>query len=257
MAEEKKGGKTIQQDPYVGQMRPDPSAPPSAVLVLEGLAGDSDRADWVRLYLNRSLTYYAEFRREDVAFVEDVPAEESKIAGRKATRAGLRQDAVVEYTRTTRAQPGDAFDLDVQLAAGKSPTAAAVPATHTCANGCVSLQSDCVCPTDVTCHTCQTRCNQATCHTCQTRCGQATCAATCQTCQTQCGQPTCAGTCNTCQTQCNQQTCVTCQTCQTHCNQATCHTCQTRCGQDTCVTCHTCDTCNPHVHTCGPHCLPQ
>jgi hypothetical protein len=165
--DEKKPGESISQHPFVDQVRPDPSAPPSAVVQLEGLAGNSDREGWVRLYFNRSLAYYAEFRREDVAFTEPIPPEQSPIAGIEATRVGLRQDAVIEYTRTTRARPQDEFDLGIQLGAapeGLPPTQsgtlclACLPPPPT-----VGRQRTC----QATC-TCQTDCRQITCVTCDT-----------------------------------------------------------------------------------------
>ncbi len=48
-------GGPFDQDPFVEQMRPEPSAPPSEVVVLEGLAGRSDREGWARLYFRRAL----------------------------------------------------------------------------------------------------------------------------------------------------------------------------------------------------------
>jgi hypothetical protein len=238
--EQRKPGESISQHPFVSQVRPDPSAPPSAVAQLEGLAGNSDREGWARLYFNRSLTYYAEFRKEDVVSTAPIPPEQSPIAGIEATRVGLRQDAVIEYTRTTRARPQDEFDLGIQLGAAPSGVQAQLPIQRTIPDGCVPRTID----------TCRTDCFGVTCDTCRTQCGQATCVGTCQTCQTQCGQATCVGTCQTCQTQCGQATCQTCQTCQTQCGQATCQTCVTDCRQRTCLTC---DTCNPHVFTCGPN----
>lgn len=262
----KKDAPAMKQDAYVSKMRPDPAAAPASVMVLEGLIGDSHRDGWGRLYFNRALTSYAEFKLADAVFSEEIPADQSPLAGMVATRVGVAQDAVVEYTRTTRAKPQDEFDLDIRLASGAgSSQAQALPLTNSCpaVAHCVTqltCATDCFTKcNDQTCHTCQTRCHQATCQTCQTQCNQATCNATCQTCQTKCGQATCNATCQTCQTQCGQATCQTCNTCATQCNQATCHTCQTRCNQDTCHTCNTCDTCNPHVFTCGPNpqCRPQ
>jgi hypothetical protein len=217
----------FEQDPLVDQLRPEPSAPPSDVVILEGLAGKSDREGWARLYFNRELTYYAEFRREDIVFTEAIPPDQPPMLGLKATRVGIKKDAVIEYTRATRAQAPDEFDLDVQLGAGQGR--AFQPSG-------VSLLR---CP-----NTGLTNCDQFTCHTCMTRCDQRTCQVTC-TCNTQCNQQTC----HTClHTQCDQRTCqVTC-TCNTQCNQQTCHTCQTQCHQ---LTCGTCDTCNRHVFTCG------
>jgi hypothetical protein len=203
----------FEQDPRVDQLRPEPSAPPSDVVILEGLAGKSDREGWARLYFNRELTYYAEFRREDIVFTEAIPPDQPPMLGLKATRVGIKKDAVIEYTRTTRARTRDEFDLDVQLEVA-GPRGAALPIPP---------------PTSpILCHTvdtCRTDCDQVTCDTCRTRCNQPTCSPTCNTCQTRCNQPTC----NTCQTRCNQPTC-----------QGTCDD-----------TCGTCDTCNRHVFTCG------
>jgi hypothetical protein len=269
----------FEQDPHVDQLRPEPSAPPSDVVILEGLAGKSDREGWARLYFNRELTYYAEFRREDIVFTEAIPPDQAPMVGLKATRVGIKKDAVIEYTRSTRAKAGDEFDLDVQFATRLGRAAQPLqPFTinadclsqpfggcntdpgQTCFD-CLTQQfticrgATCVdnCETKWnTCDTCQTQCNEDTCNTCntcQTQCNQNTCH-TCHTCQTQCNQATCQ-TCNTCQTQCGQ---ATCQTCRTQCGQATCNTCRTRCDQATCDTCLHCPTFNPHAFTCGPRC---
>ena len=81
----------FEQDPFVEQMRPEPSAPPSEVVVLEGLAGRSDREGWARLYFNRTLTYYAEFRREDIVFTEAIPPEQAPIIGSKVYAGGHQE----------------------------------------------------------------------------------------------------------------------------------------------------------------------
>src|SRR5581483_4836735 len=255
---------SFEQDPYVDRLRPDPSAPPAEVATLEGLAGRSDREGWARLYFNRALNYYAEFRTEDIVYTEPIPPEERPMKGLKCTRVGVRKDAVIEYTRTTRARARDEFELDVRLApVGRLPaqpdTFFDCPATigiecptqpfgcatdQTC--GCPTGRTDCVCPTVDTCgrticigHTCVEVCDT---NTCPTVCGQ-----TCQTCQTRCNQPTCQPTCNTCATQCGQATCATCRT---QCGQVTCNTCRTLCDQVTCDTCGIrCHTNNPHVFT--------
>jgi len=119
----------FEQDPHVEQLRPEPSAPPSDVVILEGLAGKSDREGWGRLYFNRTLTYYAEFRREDIVFTEAIPPEQGPMVGLKATRVGIKKDAVIEYTRTTRAMVQDEFDLDVRLGAAAPRQAAPCRAT--------------------------------------------------------------------------------------------------------------------------------
>ncbi len=182
----------FEQDPHVDQLRPEPSAPPSDVVILEGLAGKSDREGWARLYFNRELTYYAEFRREDIVFTEAIPPDQPPMLGLKGTRVGIKKDAVIEYTRTTRAKAGDEFDLDVQLAA--TPLAAQPNIVFTEPFGCPSdLNRTCGCRTQQftessvpTClDTCSLRtnrtvCDQATCNTCQTRCRQNTCQPTCQ-----------------------------------------------------------------------------
>jgi hypothetical protein len=208
----------FEQDPHVDQLRPEPSAPPSDVVILEGLAGKSDREGWVRLYFNRTLTYYAEFRKEDIVFTEAIPPEQGPMVGLKATRVGIKKDAVVEYTRTTRAKAADEFDLDVQLGAAGTPGAALRPPDTRTPCGDTGT-----CDTCLTCDTCRTRCNQPTCP--QTQCQTCRTCQTCQTCQTCPDQ----GTCQTCQTNCNQRTCqITC-TCETACQ--TCNTCRpTECG---------------------------
>lgn len=238
----------IEQDPLVDRLRPDPTSAPPAYLVLEGLAGRSARDGYARLYFSTALNYYAEFRSEDALFVEAIAPEQPPFIGHKATRIGIRQDAVVDYTRTVPAQATDPFALDVRRSSGLRTRAGPALEPETweaecpgntffdCTDetlGCGTQRTQCVCPTD---NTCRTDCG-ATCNTCRTQCG----GATCQT----CNQATCQ-TCNqaTCHT-CNQ---ATCQTCATHCDQATCQTCRTDCGGRTCVTC---DTCNPHVYTCG------
>jgi hypothetical protein len=38
------------QDPFVGRVRPDPAQPPTPVVELVGLLGDSDRPGFRRLY---------------------------------------------------------------------------------------------------------------------------------------------------------------------------------------------------------------
>jgi hypothetical protein len=242
------------QDPHVERLRPDPSAPPAEVATLVGLAGKSDRVDRVRLYLNRALTYYAEFRRDDIVYTEPVPPDQPPMLGLKATRVGIRRDAVIEYTRSTRAIPRDQFDLDVRFAPplrrGAGRQLPLQPETWEAE--CPGPSFFDPCDTDFGCghDTVQiTLCRGRTCvdvctATCRTECGQATC----ETCRTACNQATCV-TCNTCQTACNQATCVTCNTCQTGCNQATCNTCRTACDQRTCD----CQTLNPHVFTCGPN----
>jgi hypothetical protein len=260
------GGGGFEQDPHVDRLRPDPSSPPAEVVILEGLAGNSDRDGWARVYLSTSLNYYAEIRREDIVYSEPIPPEQPPMKGLKCTRVGVKKDAVIEYTRATRARVLDEFDLDIRLGMRAALQAQCVGTQEgtTCAAECpgggTGINQTCL--TCVSCgDTCQiTICRGATCiDVCETRiqtaCDQATCETcrTCETCQTRCNQPTCQATCNTCGTQCGQATCATCQT---QCGQATCNTCRTRCDQPTCDTCSLrCPTINPHVFTCGPQCM--
>lgn len=247
------GDESDRTDPFVEKLRPDPAQPPHSVLVLEGLLGDSDRAGFRRLYFTRSLTYYAEFRTDDVVFTEAIPPEQPPLQGLESSRVGIKEGASIDYTRTGTAKPVDEFDLDVRLAAPRQRVA--MDQAQTWEAECPGPSFFAACETDFTCicgETVQiTICRGRTCidictdNTCQTDCDQRTCQPTCQA--------TCRATCRTCETRCNQATCVTCVTCQTRCGQVTCRTCQTRCGQETCRTCETrCgDTCNPHVFTCG------
>jgi len=225
------GGENDRQDPYVKRVRPDPGQPATAVVVLEGLLGDSDRAGYKRLYLTRELDYYAHFNSDDVVHTEPVPADQPPFVGLDATRVSIRRDAPIEYIWERAAGAADEFDLDIRLG-GAATSSQMAPTGLPQFAPCIPRTND----------TCRTDCGQATCDTCRTDCAQATCGPTCNTCG-----GTCGNTCNTCNTNCNQATCVTCNTC---------NTCQTRCNQrtcgDTCRTCNTCDTCNPHVFTCGP-----
>jgi hypothetical protein len=75
------------QDPYVERLRPDPSRPLEEVRILEGLLGDSDREGYKRLYFNRELDRYAEFRVEDVLFSEPIPPDQPPVLGKQAFRS--------------------------------------------------------------------------------------------------------------------------------------------------------------------------
>jgi hypothetical protein len=149
VANEQDSPENLGQDPYVERLRPDPSQPPEAVRVLEGLLGDSDREGYKRLYFNRELDHYAEFRAEDVVFSEQIPPDQHPFLGQQATRVGIRRDATIEYTRLRTPRPVDEFDLDIRLAAPGRTTIDGVALTgwptqcwHTCQ----------------TCFTCNTPC---------------------------------------------------------------------------------------------------
>jgi hypothetical protein len=238
--QERGGPEDLGQDPFVERLRPDPSQPPERVRVLEGLLGDSDREGYKRLYFNRELDYYAEFRTEDVLFSEPIPSEQPPFLGQQATRVGIRREATIEFTRVRMPRPVDEFDLDIRLATPGRRGELLIPQSRfdDCPE-CTGLRTGCDtdfgprCPgetgrTDcLDCPTQLTQCGQATCQTCPTQCG------TCQTCQTCPGQATCQ-TCQTCRTQCNQPTCrETCQGCppteQRTCFNTRCFTCRGDC----------------------------
>jgi hypothetical protein len=235
--EESGGPEELSQDPFVERLRPDPSQPPQPARVLEGLLGDSDREGYKRLYFNRELDHYAEFRVDDVVYREPIPPDRSPFVGLDATRVGVRRDATIEFTRARTPRVLDEFDLDVRLAA-PGPWEGRLPLLWTqrpaCPVDCTLFFTGCPprgctdpvtgCPPPIDTDTCATWCAQPTCptspqHTCET----------CQTCDTRCRQPTCPTS--------PQHTCQTCRTCG---------------GQETCpnTRCE-CETRNPHVFTCG------
>jgi hypothetical protein len=240
------------QDPLVERLRPDPSEPPTPVMVLEGLLGDSDRPGFRRLYFTRELDHYAEFRADQALSIEAIPEDRPPWPGQEATRVTLPRDATVDYTRTRVARPLDEFDLDVRLGPARG-----------FARGAVTWEAECPgatwgeCPTSLTCVSCPDTCQITICRgrtcidspTCDIECPTRapTCRRTCQTCRTRCD--TCV-TCNTCQTQCD--TCApTCVTCPTGCDNTCTPTCRPTCGFactfDTCLRtrCETCITCFP------------
>jgi hypothetical protein len=251
----------LSQHSWVSRVKPEPGAPPVRVRRLAGIVGDSDRPGFRRLYFSPEFTFYAEFRADDVVYVETIPEDRPPFVGTEATRVAIRRDAQIDFVRSRTSQPVDDFDLDIRVGrAARARPRVAVEA-ETWEAECPGPSFFAPCDTDFTCvcgdtvqiticrgATCIDVCDTRfrTCDTCRTDCDQATCA-TCGTCDTACNQATCAT--------CNQATCATCNTCQTQCNQATCHTCATACNQATCHTCETqCGgTCNPHVFTCGPN----
>jgi hypothetical protein len=181
------------QDPLVERLRPDPAQPAQATKTLVGMLGDSDRPGHRRLYFTAELDSYAEFRAEDVIAYADIPPEQSPFLGEPATRATLRRDATVTFTRTQGARPLDEFDLDVRLGAGLR--AADDPPTFGCPDteffGCTqfcTMEAICGGPTNDGCPL-PTR----GCETVQiTICRGATCIDVCETrqktlCETRCG----------------------------------------------------------------------
>jgi hypothetical protein len=219
----------LPQSPYVERLKPDPSQPARRVIDLTGLAGNSDRPGYQRLYLTTRLDYYAEFLASDMLHSEAVAADQSPFPGHEATRVSVSRDATIHYIWARSPRPVDEFDLDVRL----SPPAAAAAAPLIIR----SPIGGTACTCDGTCDTCA---GQATCHTCATcftACQQATCAGQtcpntqCQTCQQTCAGATCPNTqCNTCA---NHGTCQ--GTCATICQQMTCITCQGATCPATCV----------------------
>ena len=86
----------MQPSEYVRSLRPEPGVPPDPVVTLVGLLGESDRAGYQRLYFDRSLTYFAEFRTDDVTSMEAVGPDSPPFVGIEAARATLRDGAVVD-----------------------------------------------------------------------------------------------------------------------------------------------------------------
>ena len=111
------------------RLKPDPSQPAQRVIDLVGLAGDSDRTGYQRLYLTTKLDYYAEFMVEDIVYSQTIPADQSPFPGLEATRVSVRRDATINYTWARSPQPVDEFDLDVRLGAAAAATAS--PELHT------------------------------------------------------------------------------------------------------------------------------
>jgi hypothetical protein len=211
----------LPQNPYVERLKPDPSQPVKRVVDLTGLAGNSDRPGYQRLYLTTRLDYYAEFLTSDMVHTEAVPADRSPFPGHEATRVSVSRDATIHYIWARSPQPVDEFDLDVRL----GPPAAAAAALQIIRSPIGGTN----------CGTCDGTCGDPT-------CAGPTCAHTCATCFTQCQQATCAGQtcpntqCQTCQQTCaGQATCAAGATCAGH---GTCQaTCATACQQMTCITC--------------------
>ena len=241
----------LPQNPYVERLKPDPSQPARRVIDLTGLAGNSDRPGYQRLYLTTRLDYYAEFLTSDMVHTEAVPADRSPFPGHEATRVSVSRDATIHYVWARSPRPVDEFDLDVRL--GPPAAVAAAPQIIRSPIGGTA------CTCDGTCETCL---GQATCRTCagdatcpHTQCN--TCPPTCQTCAgqaTSAAGATCAGHGTCVNTQCLQAACIftqnnagTCVTCVfTACNQGTCV--NTACQQMTCVTC-------PQAATCPQTCV--
>ena len=149
--EEPASGGERPQDPFVERLRPDPSQPLRRVLTLAGLLGDSDRPGFRRVYFTRDLTYYAEFRSDDVVQMAPIPAEQAPFTGDEATRVTLAREATIEYTRVRTATPIDEFDLDIRLARlglgvqddGEYPPRTGDAACHTYYEACLTEGGTC------------------------------------------------------------------------------------------------------------------
>jgi hypothetical protein len=201
--EERREPEELGQDPFVERLRPDPSQPPEPVTILQGVLGDSDREGYKRLYFTRDLDHYAEFRAQDVTFTEPIAPDQPPFLGQQATRAGIKRNATIEYTRVRTPKPVDEFDLDVRLRAREGSRREPIFPAETWEGECPAQPWTWGSPTcDAwTCVTCQTQCDRFTCWldicagptrvTCPTGCAQATCFGF--TCLHTCG-PVCGGT---------------------------------------------------------------
>lgn len=142
------------QSPYVERLRPDAVQPAEPTIALSGLLGDSERAGNRRLYFNRSLDYFVEFRIDDALYTETIPPEQEPFVGLEATRVTLRRDAQVEFTRSVQNRPLDQFDLDVRLGAPSTTAITARARTgDTCPSDCPTCRTDCVVRSQNACDT--------------------------------------------------------------------------------------------------------
>jgi hypothetical protein len=228
-----------------------------------GLQGHSQKAGYRVIFLTLDMGRYIEIAEADILATEELSPAHSPFGTLGGTRVSVRDAArIITNRAVTRSQEvDDEFDLDIRLGAsgwsvppgmpgGAADEAIYAPGMEGEERQAKPIQTNGACPTEVcptriTCATCEGTCEgKATCVTCAT-CGQHTCL-TCK------GEATCQ-TCETCQTKCGQETCATCK------GEATCQTCETQCKQATCgVTCHTCATCVTCVpEGCIPHTAPN
>jgi len=84
---------------------------------LIGFPANSNSPGTQRLYLNPTLTYYAEFAVDAILANAVVPAERSPWPGRSAVSVVIKADAPVDYTWAGRSSTRDDFDLDIRLEA--------------------------------------------------------------------------------------------------------------------------------------------
>jgi len=109
------GSRGQEQDERVKRLRPQATDPPPDVLELIGFRGLDPNPEYARLYLNRALTYYVRFRREDAQF-EAIPRGQHPIPEEDVTAVTLRREARVEYVRSRRLdEVDDQFDLDLRI----------------------------------------------------------------------------------------------------------------------------------------------
>lgn len=233
---EKKDASGKKQDPRVEQLRPDPSQPAPRGESLAGLWGDSDRANFRRLYLTSALDSYAEFRVEDVLATADIPPEQAPFLGEQSTRVELRHDAPVDFTVSRRVGDVDEFDLDVRFGTGAPRPAGNVYAS--------SGDIACVKPGEIITDPCDHTCDAFLCKTfkgangqdCPGGGGTDGCGARTDNCWTD--------TCNTCEGVTRCGTCHTdlyltaCGTCDTDYGATQCGTCNTDYGQTRCGGCN-------------------
>lgn len=101
MANDKKRGPNLRQDPLVERLRPDPSAPIEAQM-LTGFLGRSVREGYWRVYLSATLNEYVEVAEEDV--IDTAPVESGE------TMAG----SIVWVKRTARLERTTVSPYDAQ-----------------------------------------------------------------------------------------------------------------------------------------------
>jgi hypothetical protein len=96
-AKKKALGHDLVPDTIIDKLVPDPSNLTQTKRRV-GWLGKSTREGYARLYLNLSLSSYAEFRKEDVIHTVPLASEQRPLGG---TVVFLRQDADILHTRTT------------------------------------------------------------------------------------------------------------------------------------------------------------
>jgi hypothetical protein len=200
--------------PYIGLLRQSPSD-----------------ADLYELFQTLDMSSSLQIRKEDVVYLEDIPADKSPFGSLGGSKVYVRLGATITAIRTSTSTftasstAADEFDLDIRLGARRafaSPAAdntipetgcgagcdTIAPFTDPDAGGCQVLSAGVICQeTFAGCIPTQAGISICFCAPFTQRCiTPGTCQNTCQTCQTQCGRICMLHT--RIMTQCNPRGCV-------------------------------------------------